>query len=227
MNHSAIQPVQRAESLVFGMSPRQPVTHDAVMHTPLTFPARRRLNSMLALVFFSTLPFVRFAEAETPSPTPGKPLDLDSAHVLAARAAGFGFSLREITFPARCIGEDKARGNVIALTIESDRAAAWADVACEQILFANKTLQNGWTVAQVSVKRRCETQEGGVWKALAESACELDTTMPAVGGTRLETRVRGLLKGSGPLAAQARRLEVTYRFTLTGPADMSPWTVRR
>lgn len=221
----------RGESLVFGMSPRQPLKHDAAMpslnptllsHAFVPVSVRRELHLLLTCAALLALPPALAAE-----PAAAKSLDLDSAHVLAARAAGFGFSLREITFPARCIGEDKARGNVIALTVESDRAAAWADVACEQVLFANKTLQNGWTVARVSIKRRCETQESGVWKALADSACTLDTTLPAAGGNRLETRVRGLLKGSGPLAAQARRLEVTYQFTLTGPAEMSPWTARR
>ena len=177
------------------------------------------------LAILCALPLVPTAAADGAGAA--KTLNLDSAHILAARAAGFGFSVREITFPGRCVGEDKARGNVIALTVESDRNAAWADVTCEHRLFQNKILQNGWTVAQASIKRRCEAQEGGTWKALPESACELDASMPAVGGSRLETRVRGLLKGSGPLAAQARRLEVTYQFTLAGPAEKSPWTALR
>lgn len=183
-----------------------------------------RLLSALGIGALCALQPARAAASDT---KPVKTLDLDSAHVLAARAAGFGFSVREISFPARCVGDDRTRGNVIAFTVESDRAAAWADVVCEHKLFENKTLQNGWTLANVAIKRRCEVQEGTAWKALAESACELDVGLPAVGGAKLETRVRGLLKGSGPLAQQTRRLEVTYQFTLAGPSEMSPWTARR
>jgi hypothetical protein len=206
------------------MLPGQPLAHDAVMSTPLN--ARPCFHFLFALIL-GTLCGLSAARAAASDARSIKTLDLDSAHVLAARAAGFGFSVREISFPARCVGDDKARGNVIALTVESDRAAAWADVVCEHKLFENKTLQNGWTLANVVIKRRCEVQEGGAWKALAEGACELDAALPAAGGAKLETRVRGLLKGSGPLTQQARRLEVTYQFTLTGPAELSPWTARR
>jgi hypothetical protein len=197
--------------------------HDAGMNTPLLTSLLRSRFSFLAATLCA-LSGVQVAVADA---SKAKSLDLDSAHVLAARAAGFGFSLREISFPARCIGEDKARGNVIALTVESDRASAWADVVCEHKLFENKTLQNGWTLAHVAVKRRCEVNEGGAWKPLTDSACELDVSAPQTGGNRLETRVRGSLKGSGALAQQARRLEVTYHFTLAGPAEMSPWSARR
>lgn len=215
------------ESLVLGMLSASPLPHDALMIAPTVLSASRTSSVSFAAALLGFLALHATPAAASEHAKAAKLLELDSAHILAARAAGFGFSLREISFPARCVGEDKARGNVIALTVESDRTAAWADVACEHKLFENKRLQNGWTLARVSVERRCEVREGDSWKALSEESCELDVSAPAVGSALLETRVRGRLKGSGPIVQQARRLEVTYRFTLTGPVEMSPWAARR
>lgn len=200
--------------------------HDAVMRHRILNQVFRRLHVQsgarraLRLLLLSGL--AATAAADVP-----RRLDLDSAHLLAARAAGFGFALREISFPARCVSEDPQRGTVIAMRVESDRAAAWADVSCEHRLFANKLLQNGWSLAQVTVKSRCEALDGSVWKPLAEGNCRVEPSTPRIGGTSLETRVRGTLKGSGPLAGQSRRLEITYQFTLAGPAELSPWVPRR
>ena len=154
-------------------------------------------------------------------------LDLDHAHTLAARATGFGFTIKEVSYPARCLGENQARGNLIALGLESDRGVAWADIVCGHNLFENRALQNGWTLLRFDVKQACLVRQGDAWKPLPDENCEVRVSRPAIAGTSLATSVNARLKGSGPLAAQERRLEITYFYTIQGPADRSPWSTRR
>lgn len=160
-------------------------------------------------------------------------LELDSAHVLAARATGFGFTIREISYPARCVSEHQSRANLITLTLESDRSQAWSDVTCEHKLFENRTLQNGWVLARFELKRQClasvsnDNGEQKNWKRVADDNCLVQLTPPMIGGSHLTTSVTARLKGSGPLASQARRLEVTYQYTISGPSGDSPWSSRR
>ena len=184
-------------------------------------PAKRSAWTILA----ASMVYCAFTHATEPDAAISN-LELDSAHVLAARASGFGFTVREVSFPARCISESRPRGNHIALTMESDRTAAWADVTCEHKLFDNRRLQNGWILMRFDLKRRCLVREGDTWKPLAEENCDVHLTRPEISGQSLATTILARLKGSGPLAAQERRLEVTYLYTIAGPADRSPWSAR-
>jgi hypothetical protein len=154
-------------------------------------------------------------------------LDLDSAHVIAARQAGFGFTIREVSFPARCSSNERAGLNLIVSTVLSDRSVGWADTSCEFHIFEGKTLQNGWMVESAKVRPQCEFKDGESWRSLPEKFCTVNALLPKKGETSLSVRVLASLNGSGAVTRQERRLLLSYTLQIVGPRDKSPWSIHR